>query len=161
MELLNAYQERMIYTKTCVLCDTKIKSSHRLCSQHFSEYRDQMTEDWFIALSQEQSRQDTIDRYESYCLPYNSATNIYGVQDSPELLSKREVGRPSTDWRIVDKVLQIYDASVEDVKEGKAARPKSLRAIARLLDNKIGYVTVRNILKEYRKKDIKVATIEV
>jgi hypothetical protein len=120
-----------------------------------------MTEDWFIALSQEQSRQDTIDRHESYCLPYNSSTNIYGVHEAPELLSKREVGRPSTDWRIVDKVLQIYDASVEDVHEGKIARPKSLRSIARELDNQIGYVTVRNILKEYRKKNIKVDTIEI
>jgi hypothetical protein len=118
-------------------------------------------EPWFIALTQEQSRQDTIDRHESYCLPYNSTTNIYGVYEAPELLSKRDVGRPSTDWRIVDKVLQIYDASVEDVKEGRIARPKSLRAIARELNNRIGYVTVRNILKEYRKKDIKVATIEV
>lgn len=151
----------IIYTKTCVLCDTRIKSSHRLCSQHFAEYRDQMDEPWFKALAQEQSRQDTIDKHESYCLPYNSTTDIYGVYKAPELLSKRDVGRPSTDWRIVDKVLRIYDESVEDVKEGKAIRPKSLRTIARELDNKIGYVTVRNILKEYRKKDIKVAVIEV
>jgi hypothetical protein len=120
-----------------------------------------MDEPWFKALAEEQSKQDTIDRHESYRLPYYSATNMYGVYEAPELLSKRDVGRPSTDWRIVDKVLQIYDSSVEDVNEGKAVRPKSLRAIAKELDNKIGYVTVRNILKEYRKKDIKVATIEV
>lgn len=151
----------MLYHKTCVLCDTKIKSSHRLCSLHFTQYRGQVDEPWFKALAAEQSVQDTIDRHESYCLPYYSATNLYGVHEAPELLSKRDVGRPSTDWRIVDKVLQIYDSSVADVNEGKAIRPKSLRAIARQLDNKIGYVTVRNILKEYRKKDIKVAIIEV
>lgn len=151
----------MIYTKTCILCDIRIKSSHRLCSIHFSAYKDKMTEDWFIALAQEQSRQDTIDRHESYCLPYNSYTNIYGVHDAPELLSKRDVGRPSTDWRLVDKVLQIYDASVEDANEGKIARPKSLRAIARELNNRIGYVTIRNILREYRKKDIKVAILDI
>jgi len=120
-----------------------------------------MDEPWFIALAQEQAKQDVIDRHESYRLPYYSATNIYGIHEAPELLSKRDVGRPSTDWRIVDKVLQIYDSSVEDVNEGKAARPKSLRTIARELDNKIGYVTVRNILKEYRNKNIKTATIEV
>lgn len=151
----------MIYRKQCLLCDTKIKSSHRLCNPHFIEYRDQMTEAWFIALVQEQSRQDTIDRYESYSLPYNSQTNIYGTYEATELLSRKEVGRPTTDWRIVAKVLQIYDDSVEDVKEGKAVRPKSLRAIARELGNILGYVTVRNILKEYRKKEIKVATIEM
>lgn len=139
----------------------KIKSSHRLCSQHFNEYRDRMTEEWFIALTKEQSIQDAIDRHESYSLPYTSATDIYGVQDTPELLSKKDVGRPSTDWRIVDKVLQIYDSSVQDVLEGKAVRTKSLRVIARELHNTIGYVTVRNILKEYRKKDIKVATINI
>lgn len=144
----------MLYRKTCILCDVKIKSSHRLCATHFTQYKDQIEEPWFKALAIEQSIQDTIDRYESYCLPYYSATNIYGVHESPELLSKREVGRPSTDWRIVDKVLNIYDSSVEDVNEGKAIRPKSLRAIARELDNRIGYVTVRNILKEYRKKKI-------
>jgi hypothetical protein len=151
----------ILYNKTCVLCDTRIKSSHRLCNQHFNEYRERMNEPWFQALAKEQSRQDTIDKHERYCLPYNSTTDIYGVYTAPELLSKRDVGRPSTDWRIVDKVLKIYDASVEDVKEGKALRPKSLRTIARELHNKIGYVTVRNILKEYRKKDIKVAIIDM
>ena len=149
------------FYKTCVLCDTKIKSSYKLCSLHFSEYRDQMNTPWFLALAEEQTRQDTIDKHEHYCLPYWSTTNIYGIHEATELLSKREVGRPSTDWRIVDKVLQIYDSSVEDVKEGIALRPKSLRAIARELNNCIGFVTVRNILREYRKKDIKVATIEV
>ncbi len=140
----------MLYTKTCILCDTKIKSSYRLCSQHFTEYRDRMDEPWFKALAEEQSRQDTIDRRESYRLPYYSATDIHGTYNSPELLSKRDVGRPSTDWRIVDKVLQIYDDSVADVREGKTIRTKSLRAIAREVGSVVGYVTVRNILREYR-----------
>jgi len=142
----------MLYTKTCVLCDQKIKSSHRLCSLHFREYRNQTTEDWFIALVEEQSRQDTIDRYERYSLPYSSATDIHGIYTAPELLSKRDVGRPSTDWRIVDKVLAIYDSSFEDVKEGKAIRTKSLRAIAKEIGGVVGYVTIRNILKEYRRE---------
>lgn len=139
----------------------KIKSSHRLCNKHFTEYRDQMNEPWFIALLEEQSKQDVIDRHESYCLPWYSSTNLYGVYEAPQLLAKRDVGRPSTDWRIVDKVLRIYDASVEDVVEGKAIRPKSLRAIAKEMNNVIGYVTVRNILKEYRQKEIKAATIKM
>ena len=154
-------RKEMIYYKTCVLCDTKIKSSHRLCNQHFMEYRDQMDEPWFIAIAAEQAKQDMIDRRESYCLPYHSSTNLYGVHEAPQLLAKRDVGRPSTDWRIVDKVLCIYDASVADVVEGKATRPKSLRAIAKELGNVVGYVTVRNILKEYRQKEIKPRTIEV
>lgn len=110
-----------------------------------------MTEEWFIALLEEQSRQDTIDRYERYSLPYSSATDMHGTYTAPELLSKKEIGRPNTDWRTVDKVLQIYDSSVEDVKEGKAIKTKSLRAIARELGNILGYVTIRNILREYRK----------
>lgn len=140
----------MIYNKTCVLCDEKVKPSQRLCNVHYREYKDQMDEPWFKALAECQQKQDEIDRHEGYCLPYGSRTDIYGVYDEPELLSKRDVGRPNTDWRVVDKVLKIYDASVEDVKEGKALRPKSLRAIARELNNIVGYVTVRNILKEYR-----------
>ena len=142
----------MLYTKTCALCDTKIKSSHRLCGIHFTQYRDQINENWFKALCEEQTRMDIIDRRESYSLPYGSSTNIYGIYEAPELLSKKDVGRPSTDWRIVDKVLQIYDFSVQDVKEGKAIRPKSLRAIAKEIGNTIGYVSVRNILREYRRE---------
>lgn len=111
-----------------------------------------MDTDWFIALAEAQARQDTINSRERWMIPYHSAVNIHGLSEAPELLSKREVGRPSTDWRIVDKVLQIYDSSVEDVKEGKTLRPKSLRAIAREMDNVIGYVSVRNILREYRKE---------
>ncbi len=109
-----------------------------------------MQEPWFKALSKEQSRQDEIDRYEGYSLPFNSAADIYGLQAAPELLTKRDVGRPSTDWRLIEQVLRIYDESVEAVREGRLQRPKSLRAIARELGNKLGYVTVRNILLEYR-----------
>jgi len=143
----------MIYNKTCVLCDEKIKPSHRLCTAHYKEYKEQMDEPWFKALADCQQRQDEIDRHEGYCLPYGSSTDIYGVYEAPELLAKRDVGRPSTDWRIVDRVLRIYDESVEMVRDGKLARPKSLRAIARELGNAVGYVTVRNILREYRSKE--------
>jgi hypothetical protein len=110
-----------------------------------------MREPWFIALAQEQQKQDQIDRYESYGLPYHSATDIYGKYTAPELLSKRDVGRPSTDWRIIEKVLCLYDKSIDDVQLKRAIRPASLRAIAKELGNKIGYVTIRNILLEYRK----------
>lgn len=110
-----------------------------------------MREPWFIALAQEQQRQDQIDRYESYALPWHSATDLYGKYTAPELLSKRDVGRPSTDWRMVEKVLRLYDESIDNVRLKYAIRPISLRTIARELGNKIGYVTIRNILLEYRK----------
>lgn len=112
-----------------------------------------MDEEWFIALAEEQSRQDIIDKHERFSLPYGSTTNVYGVYEAPELLSKREIGRPSTDWRIVDKVLQIYDTSVQDMLEGKTTRVKSLRSIAKEVGN-IGFCTVRNILIEYGRKQI-------
>lgn len=142
----------ILYRKTCVLCDQKIRASYKLCTQHFIQYKDQMHEPWFIALAEAQQKQDQIDKYESYGLPYHSATDIYGKYTAPELLSKRDVGRPSTDWRIIEKVLCLYDQSIDDVRLKHAIRPASLRAIAKALDNKIGYVTIRNILLEYRKE---------
>jgi hypothetical protein len=75
---------------------------------------------------------------------------MYGEQAAPELLLKRDVGRPSTDWRLVEKVLAIYDQSVEDVLEKRTPRTKSLRSIAKEMNHVLGYVTIRNILKEYR-----------
>jgi hypothetical protein len=141
----------MIY-KTCLLCDLHIKSSYRLCKQHFIEYHQYMNEPWFKALIEEDQKQEQINRYEGYRLPYNSPVDIHGAQDMPELLLKRAIGRPSTDWMIVNRVLEIYDQSVENVKLGIERQVISLRAIARRLDNVIGYVTVRNILREYRGK---------
>jgi len=145
----------MQYIRTCVLCDEKIKSQHKLCKTHFKEYGDQINEPWFIDIALQQKKQDDIDRRERFQLPFYSETNIHGEYKAPELLSKRDVGRPSTDWRTVEKVLRIYDASLEDVEVGIAPRVKSLRQIAKEvaaeIGTNIGYVTCRNILLEYRK----------
>ena len=144
----------MQYYRTCVLCDTKIRSSYRLCAVHYPLYRDQMDEPWFKALAAEQQIQDDIDRREGYVLPYDSATNIYGQHELTELLSKRNVGRPSTDWRLVERVLRLYDESQGQVELGKSKRVKSLRTLANEVGNKIDHCTVRNILKTYRQKVI-------
>jgi len=145
----------MLYVRTCVLCDEKIKSQHKLCKRHFIDYGDQINTPWFIELASQQKKQDDIDRRERFQLPFYSETNLQGEYNAPELLSKRDVGRPSTDWRIVDKVLKIYDASLEQVELGTAIRVKPLRQIAREIQTTmgvhIGYVTIRNILLEYRK----------
>ncbi len=142
----------MQYTKTCILCDTKIRSAHRLCPEHFTQYRNQMNEPWFKALAEEQAKQDDIDRRERYLIPYSSATDLYGNYEQKGLLAKRDVGRPSTDWRIVHKVLEIYDQSVEDVLMKRTPRIISLRAISNQIDNKIDHCTVFKILKSYRRK---------
>ena len=143
------------YIRTCVLCDEKIRSQHKLCRVHFRDYGDQINEPWFIEIAQQQKKQDDIDRRERFQLPFYSETDLHGEYKAPELLSKRDVGRPSTDWRIVDKVLKIYDESLEQVEIGNALRVKSLRQIARevksLMGIHMGYVTIRNILLEYRK----------
>ena len=145
----------MQYIRTCVLCDEKIKSQHKLCKKHFTEYGDQINEPWFIDIALQQKKQDDIDRRERFQLPFYTETNIHGEYKAPELLSKRDVGRPSTDWRTVEKVLRIYDASMEDVELGLIPRVKSLRQIAKEvaaeIGMNIGYVTCRNILLEYRK----------
>lgn len=145
----------MRYLKTCVLCDEKIKSQHKLCKKHFTEYGDQVNEKWFIEIALQQKKQDDIDRRERFQLPFYSETNLHGEYKAPELLSKRDVGRPNTDWRIVDKILKIYDVSLENVELGLVTRVKSLRQIAREVKEtigvQIGYVTCRNILLEYRK----------
>lgn len=134
------------YTRTCVLCDTKIKASQRLCTAHYKEYGTATDEPWFKELLRQQKRQDAIDRLERHSLPTTSSVNVYGDYTPPELLSKRPVGRPATDWRIVNKILAVYDDSVD-------TKPKSLRKIARAVDNKVDHCTVRNILKTYRPKD--------
>lgn len=142
----------MQYYRTCVLCETKIKSSHRLCSKHYPDYKEHMHEPWFEALANEQQRQDDIDRREGFVLPYNSATDIYGQQESPQLLVKRNVGRPATDWRIVERVLRLYDASLEQFELKQTKRVKSLRTLANEVGNVVDHCTVRNIIKTYREK---------
>jgi len=108
-----------------------------------------MHEQWFIQLAQQQAIQDAIDRRERYSIPYSSTTDIYGSHEKPELLAKRNIGRPSTDWRIIQAILDIYDRSKEETRLRITPRTLSLRAIANKLNNKVSYLTVRTILKEY------------
>jgi len=143
----------IIYTtNTCVLCDRKILPKYRLCTEHFREYGDQLHTEWFMFLLTEQKKQDVIDRLERYNFPYGRSTDIYGSRSDIELLSKRKVGRPATDWRIIDKVLKVYDDSLEEVLDNKVARIKSLRQMARDLNGIIDHCTIRNILNIYRPK---------
>lgn len=138
--------------RTCVLCDKKIRASYRLCTAHYAQYGDMMSQEWFKELAKAQAKQDEIDRLEAYEVPYHSSTTSTGEASKLELLSRKNVGRPATDWRIVDKVLQIYDTSVDQVELGLSPRIKSLRLIAHEVGNSIDHCTVRNILKVYRKQ---------
>lgn len=139
---------------TCVLCDIPVRAMHRFCSKHFVEYGERIHEPWLKYLLETQRTQRFIDKHECYTLSPISMTDIRGIAEKHEYVSKKDVGRPSTHWRLVNQVLEIYDASVEETIAGKTTRIKSLRAIARELNNRIGYCTVRNILKEYRNKNL-------
>jgi hypothetical protein len=108
-----------------------------------------MQTDWFKALEQLQHSQDIIDINEMYELSYEATTNPNGVQDKPELLLKKNVGRPPTHWKTVNKVLDIFDKNLADVEEGLDKR-LSLRSISKLLNNEISFFIVRKVLTRYR-----------
>jgi len=113
-----------------------------------------MNEPWFKELAKAQSIQDEIDKRESYQIPFTSAADSNGKVEVSELLAKKPVGRPSTDWRIVAKVLQIYDTSIDVYEQGLSPRIKSLRTIAKEVGNSVDHCTVRNILNAYRRKEV-------
>jgi hypothetical protein len=102
-----------------------------------------MDEEWFKELVSADQKQREIDLREQGAIPYSSNVDVYGKQSPLIFLAKRPVGRPSTDWRIVNKILAIYDESI-------AERKKSLRSIAREVNNVVDHCTVRNILNKYR-----------
>ena len=107
-------------------------------------------EPWFKELTRMQTLQDRIDRMESGDIELHGAVDISGISDAPKITVKKDIGRPRTDWRIVKRVLDIYDADREAIAQGLKTKPLSLRAIARAIDNAVGYFTVRTILIEYR-----------
>jgi hypothetical protein len=106
--------------------------------------------DWFKELVKMQVRQDRIDALENGDIDMHGSVAIDGLPEKPSITVKRDIGRPRTDWRIVQRVLDIYDEDRELVIQGKKVKPLSLRAIAREIDNAVGYFTVRTILLEYR-----------
>lgn len=140
------------YTTTCILCPTKIKPSHVLCKPCYKLYSDQMNEDWFKEIMNIQRRQDYIDKRENKGLPYYTQTDMYGVIQTKGLDHKKNVGKPKTQWNIIERVLDIFDTSIEN------NIPVSLRSIANVVKDAgytIHYTTVRNILLEFRKKQYK------
>lgn len=137
-----------VFDKTCVLCPNTIINKHRLCSKCYAEYKEHMNEPWFLELEKQQHRQDLIDKREKYQLPYGAATDVYGNKETIPAVGKRRVGRPSLPWTIKNKVLELYDASVEEAVQGTGKR-LTVRQIAKLMGNKLGYVSVYNILVEY------------
>lgn len=141
----------LYHSRTCVLCTERISSTKRLCARCFAQYRDQMHEEWFEALAEQQAKQDMIDKRERYNIPYGSTTDIYGIQAKPDLLSKRSIGRPSTDWRIIQHILELYDHSLEEIQLQERKRPLSLRSIAAKTGGKVSHLTVRTVIRNYRK----------
>lgn len=135
--------------KTCVLCPEKVKPKYKLCAACYKKYKDYIHEEWFIELVALQGKQDSIDRKEGY-ITYNIGANIYGTIDNAQTPSHKNVGRPSTDWRLVNEILELYDQSVEDELNGVGKR-LSLRGMQKKVNNRVKYLTVRRILMTYRK----------
>lgn len=134
--------------KTCTLCDTRIKPQYRLCYSCFKQYGNQIDEPWFKELELMQKRQDRIDGKESYALE-TGAVNMYGKAEAPIVSSKKNVGRPPTNWILVNEVLTRYDESLERERAGNGKR-LSLRKLEKAMDGRVKFLTVRRILLMYR-----------
>jgi hypothetical protein len=137
-------------SKTCILCPNRIQTMYKLCRVCYKEYHQYTDTPWFKELVKMQIKQDRIDSLENGDIDMHGSVAIDGLPEKPSITVKREIGRPKTDWRIVQRVLDIYDDDREKVIQGKKVKPLSLRAIAREIDNAVGYFTVRTILLEYR-----------
>lgn len=132
-------------TKTCTLCPEKIRPKHRLCRRCYMSFYSYTNQDWFKELEKSQYKQDAIDRREHFILSNTTAASITGSIEKQIVIEHKPVGRPPTPISLVDSVLRLYDESIEQDK------PLSLRKIQDLLDCKVKYLTVRRILKTYRK----------
>lgn len=141
---------RQHYTNTCILCDTKIPSKYTLCANHFRLYKNYMHELWFIELMTLQRAQYTIDKLENFNIPYNKFVDLSGNYTVDFLQYKKRKGRPSTDLKIVEKILDIYDNSIEDVLQKKRKRAITINELSCLVSLPTG--TVYDIIKKYRSK---------
>jgi len=139
--------KRRYVIKTCILCDTKIQSSYKLCRACYAAYRAYVDTPWFKELAKLQAVQDRISQIENADIETPTALH---VSAQPDIEIKKDIGRPRTDWQIVNKVLEIYDNDRELVLNGERARPLSLRAIAKEINYVVGYFTVRSILIRFR-----------
>lgn len=133
--------------KTCVLCSRQIRTIYKLCKDCYTHYGSYINEPWFKELSKLQAQQDKIDLIENTDL---EAPAALFMGEAPNITIKKDIGRPKTDWRIINKVLEIYDRDREMVLNGEKKRPLSLRAMAKEIDNAVGYFTIRSILIQYR-----------
>lgn len=109
-----------------------------------------MNENWFIEIASLQKRQDDIDRRETEAVThYSTDTSLSGQATAPIVTARKNVGRPPTKWNLINEVLRIYDISVE-AEINKTGKRLSLRAIQKILNRRVKYLTIRKILKTYR-----------
>lgn len=130
-------------SKICALCPKTVSKRHTLCYNCFKQYKAYRNEEWFKFLAKAQIKQDEIDMIESL-----SVDSMYTLPDYEGGLVKKRVGRPSKDWITVNKVLAIYDESVDRERNGLGKR-KSLRAIQNEVGS-VNFLTIRSILRKYR-----------
>jgi hypothetical protein len=131
--------------KTCLLCPNTIPAKHKLCYPCYRQYKDCMREAWFLALVELDKVQYKIDNKEQYHIDFRTNTDLYGVPIRTAVKSKRSVGRPRTDWKLIEEVLQLYDTSIEN------GQRLSVRALEKAMNRRIKFLTIWKIIKRYRK----------
>jgi hypothetical protein len=104
-----------------------------------------MREAWFLALVELDKVQYKIDNKEQYHIDSRTNTDLYGVPIRTAVKSKRSVGRPRTDWKLIEEVLQLYDTSIEN------GQRLSVRALEKAMNRRIKFLTIWKIIKRYRK----------
>lgn len=133
----------------CILCGKSIHVTYKLCKHCYKQYHMYMHEPWFLELARLEKIQNKINDMEPYSISDAVLTEI----DQPDAqVVKNPVGRPAIDWRIVESILKIYDEDIDHITRNNLKRkPISYRSIARLLGNKVSYLTIREYIRKYRK----------
>src|SRR5688572_29292887 len=128
-------------SKTCVLCPNKIAAYQKLCYKCYAAYKQYMNTEWFKDLVIMETKQDQINSREHILFDHTAVTAVEGK--IRPFTNPSKLGRPTTSPKVIDNVLDIYDNYLETHKKKLATRK-----IAKMLDNKVSYETVRAIIKK-------------
>ena len=89
--------KKQITTRVCALCDTRIRSDHVVCKEHFPYYLAHKSEEWMIVLIDAQRKQFEIDNEENYIatgvqLPEKRFYRRLTADDLQQILFYRQKG---------------------------------------------------------------------
>lgn len=144
-------RKREYTSSVCVLCGKSISVVYKLCKFCYKQYHMYMKEPWFLELARMEEIQNKINDMEPYSI---TDAVIKDIDEPTAQVAKNPIGRPATDWRVIRDILKIYDQDLDTIKTNNLTRnPISYRSIAKLVGNKVSYITVRDYIMTYRKKD--------